>query len=538
MAFKSYDYDLKNEIEEYKQCEADDLYRFLLYKSSAVEKKFDCDRCAYAKSVYHKLWGFDNNLNANFQNILVGNQLILMGMDTMNSFWITFAWCLNKWCRDDIHRYFGITTVTADSAKDLLDNYTALKKIIIKNLSKEIFDKFVLFAKLTHTIGNLVLVPKKIEPYIHEKQTFNMARASKWNDYFDLSLQWILKNDDQSWNEETVNKYFDMFELRDYVTGDNKIIPLTESHNKIINSVANIESRPQDKLEIVQLLNNINNRIIKRGKILHAKLNDTESPKQEIRHREQNTETHNIKNGVLSQSSNSEYNSQAMKIFVKNLLFNIVWMTLLFPLIALIQAPLFSIESLSALVILIIAMLIEFGAFIYLAYWLANRKKRKYLKVRSIVPSNDKTKIKTIRRIKKKTVIGLIVWIVWMAFGITTYFDEMSNLTNGFMKVFIIYMMICFAAIPFIIVYLRYGIKLRCRECKLFYMLKKERLEKYSEDKISIKVINNNKNSYEEVTSTSEQYVPGKRVYYRQYYRCKFCGNVHYAPYSEEYLID
>lgn len=536
MVFKSYDYDLKNEIEEYKQSGADDLYKFLLYKSSAVEMNFDCDRCAYAKSVYHKLWGFDNSINTNFQNIHVGNQLILMGMDTMNSFWTTFAWCLNKWCREDIHRDFGITNVTANSAKDLLDNYAAFKKIIIKNLSKEIFDKFVLFAKLTHTIGNLVLVPKKIEPYTHEKQTFNMARASKWNDYFDLSLQWILRNDEQSWNEETVNMYFDIFELRDYVTENNKIIPLIESHKKIINGVENIESRPQDKLEIVQFLDNINNRIIKRGNILYTKLNNTESLKQEIRHIEQDTKTDSRKNEVKSQSS--EYNSQAKKIFVKNLIFHIVCVTILFPIIALMQAAFFTLESLSALIVLIIVLLIEYGAFIFLAYWLANRKKCKYLKARSIVSSNGKMKIKRIIRIKKSTVISLIVWIVWMAFGITTYFDEMSNLTNGFMKVYIIYMMICFAAIPFIIVYLRYGIKLRCRECKFFYMLKKERLEKYSEDNISIKVINENKNSYGEVTSTREQYVPGTRVYYRQYYRCKLCGNIHYAPYSKEYLID
>src|SRR5690606_16885886 len=109
-----------------------------------------------------------------------------------------------------------------------------LKSIIFKNLSESIFERLLLFAKLTHTIGNMVLVPKKLHPYTPGRQTFNTARAIRWKDYFDLSLQWILNNEDPLWNVKTVKTYVKLFELRDYVTEDLKIIPLLESHRKII----------------------------------------------------------------------------------------------------------------------------------------------------------------------------------------------------------------------------------------------------------------------------------------------------------------
>lgn len=518
MAFKSYDYDLKNEIEEYRQCGEDDLYKFLLYKSTAVEKNFDCDRSAYAKSLYNKLWGFDINNRENFQYIHVGNQEILMGMDTMNSFWTTFAWCLNKWCSDDIHKEFGLRAVTANSAQVLLSNYSALKKIMINNLSKDIFDKFVLFAKLTHSIGNLLLVPKKLEPHTHGRQTFNTARASKWNDYFDLSMQWILRNDEPLWDEKTVNDYLDLFDLRDYVTEDNTIIPLIESHRKIIHGGENIDSRPQNKLEIEQLLDNINNRIMKRGKRLYAKLTNTEYVEQE-------------------ELNKSYPTNKAKIIFIKNILFHMTWITLLFfsPFSLIQGAVLLDLTSLS-LVIIIPLMLVELCALIYLAYWLANRKKQKVVHANVANSSNDQpTKIKTIKKINKKTVIGLIVWTIWMGVGIWLYSDDFVH-DNIFITVGLFYFMIYFAGFPFLILYFKYGIKLRCRKCKLFYMLKRERLEKLSEKNIVIKVTNEKKDSDGYVISTSEQHLPGTRTHYKQHYKCKICNTFHYSVYSKEHL--
>lgn len=266
--FKNYDYDLKNELKQCKKSKVDNLYKFLLYKSDT--SPFDCDRCDYAKLVYNKLWGFDNKIRDSFQYINVGNQNILMGMDTMNSFWITFAWALNNWCLNDIKKVLGISYVVTSSASILLSNYKQLKKIIIKNLSEDIFNKFNTFAGLTHTIGNLTLVPKKVNPFTKERQSFNQARASAWNDYFDLSMIWLRKSTD--WDQNTLKLYTEKFELEDYLTSDLHINPLVSSHIPIIQGNETLESRPKTIEELSQLLDNINYRIVKRGKLLYSKL--------------------------------------------------------------------------------------------------------------------------------------------------------------------------------------------------------------------------------------------------------------------------
>lgn len=266
--FKNYDYDLKNELEQCRKSNEDNLYKFLVYKSDT--SPFDCDRCDYAKAVYNKLWGFDNKIRGSFQYINVGNQNILMGMDTMNSFWITFSWALNNWCLNDIKKAFGISYVVTSSASILLSNYKQLKKIIIKNLSEDIFNKFNVFAGLTHTIGNLTLVPKKVTPFTKERQSFNQARASAWNDYFDLSMIWLCNSTD--WDQNTLKAYTGKFELTDYLSSDLKINPLINSHLPIIQGNKELESRPQTIQDLSQLLDNINSRIIKRGKILYSKL--------------------------------------------------------------------------------------------------------------------------------------------------------------------------------------------------------------------------------------------------------------------------
>lgn len=268
--FKSYDYDLKNELEQCRNINGDNLYKFLLYKADT--SAFDCDRCDYAKAVYNKLWGFDNKIKDSFQYIIVGNQNILMGMDTINSFWITFSWALNNWCLNDIKKTFGISYVVTSSASILLSDYKRLKKIIIKNLSEDIFNKFNCFAGLTHTIGNLTLVPKKVNPFTKEKQSFNQARASAWNDYFDLSMIWLCKNTDLDKN--TLQAYTEKFQLTDYLTSDLKINPLINSHIPIIQGKYSLESRPETLEELSQLLDNINSRIVRRGKLLYSELVD------------------------------------------------------------------------------------------------------------------------------------------------------------------------------------------------------------------------------------------------------------------------
>lgn len=265
---KEFDYDLKDEIKEFRLCGAEHLYKFLRYKSSSLN--FECDRCKYARKIYEMLWGFDSKKSGNFQIIRVGSQEILMGMDTINSFFITFKKSLNNWCKEELKAVYGISKVTAKSSGVFLKNYFALKEMIINHLSEEIFEKLNLFAKLTHTIGNFTLVPKVLKPHT-KNRSFNLARASKWNDYFDLSLIWFINNEEPAWTEETVEHYAQMFYLEDYIR-DGSIIPYNERHKRIIDGEKNLDSRPQTIEELSTLLDCINERIVARGKAMHEQL--------------------------------------------------------------------------------------------------------------------------------------------------------------------------------------------------------------------------------------------------------------------------
>lgn len=529
MEFKDFDYDLKDEIQEYQQCTGDDLYKFLLYKSSTIEKDFDCDRCSYAKAVYQKLWGFDSTLNDNFQNVSVGQKKILMGMDTMNSFWITFAWCINTWCKEDLQMIFGVSNITAESANILLRNYDALKRMLVKNLSNEVFDKLLTFAKLTHTIGNLVLVPKYIRPYTQGTQTFNQARASQCNDYFDLSLQWILKNDEPVWDASTVNSYFDVFMLRDYVTTNNQIIPFTDTHKKIIYNNTNNESRPKNREELIQLLDNINNKIINRGKKMHKMLMDINN---DINQQHENTVQN--KTPVENQTVNMQKKSNLFKgqekgFFVKSLIcFILVYFVLGLLLAGFLLNCIHIIDPYTQIITqIIICFLMGIVLPILLGTFSANKRRIRYIK------SHSKGSVKAIRifTFSWKVTLGIIVLIIILGFAIGALGEDKfwdSRVVRSFCE------MVGFG-ITILCPILVWGILHRCRNCKMLFMLKKTETNESSRDDISVKVKVDRKDLQGNVVGTQDQWIPGTRIWYRKYYRCKACGQIHYSTYSKDY---
>lgn len=177
---QNFDYDLKNEDPMFRDCGKDSLYKFLLYKEKASSINFDCDRCAYMKRIYSLLWGFNYNIPDSFQQIQVGDESILMGMDTMNSLWNILKHTLNRYCKGELQKEFKISEVHTKHIGLLIANYDILKRMLISRLSRATFDKFVLLAQLTHTIGNMLLVPKIIEPYIKDGTTFNNSYVISW----------------------------------------------------------------------------------------------------------------------------------------------------------------------------------------------------------------------------------------------------------------------------------------------------------------------------------------------------------------------
>lgn len=530
MEFKEFCYDLKDEIHEYRQCGDDNLYKFLLYKSSA--DNFDCDRGSYAKAVYQKLWGFDSTSNSDFQNICVGSQKILMGMDTMNSFWTTFAWCLNTWCKDDLHMIFGVSSVTVKSVDILLHNYDALKRMLVKNLSEEVFCKLQTFAKLTHTIGNLVLVPKYIKPYTQGTQTFNQARASQCNDYFDLSLKWILKNDEPVWDTNTVNRYFDVFILRDYVTPANQIIPFTDTHKNIIYNDANNESRPKNREELIQLLDNINNKIINRGKKMHQLLTDKSI---DINQNQENIVQNSIsvENGAVNrQKKTNLFKGQQKLFFVRSTIGFIIVYCVLGLLLA--DFLIYYIGIKGTYIQHFIRFLISIALPILLGVFSANKRTIRYIESHdkgknNAVKISDTTWQRTLKLMALPICLGFVV----IPLALHVIFEDQSYFMENYrlqMSVRSFGSSIAFLCPPLVWGFLR-----RCRNCKMYFMLKKTETKESSRDDISVKVDVASKDREGNVVGTQEQWVPGTRIWYRKYFKCKACGQVHYSVFSEKH---
>jgi hypothetical protein len=129
----------------------------------------------------------------------------------------------------------------------LLQNFDSFQRVHqCGNLQK--------FAKLTHTIGNILSVPKG----------FNVEKANKNYDYCDSGLE-LLKNEIlacsgsfREWKCFVVLHYLD-----GYVDKDYDVIPLWEDHE-----LNNPFSLVQDSVQINKFLSNVNCRIINRGKYL------------------------------------------------------------------------------------------------------------------------------------------------------------------------------------------------------------------------------------------------------------------------------
>jgi hypothetical protein len=220
---------------------------------------FDCDNsngtCDFVDSIYQELWGwsYENrmSLTSELQNKF-NNYWDRLGSDTMNSF----------------------STIYRQALKINSDNKSSVKQN--KHLQK--------FATLTHTIGNLTLVPFKIDPD-NDKKSFNQYRGFRDNhtnkyfvyDFFDLSLKIIKENVDI----QTFKEYIDTFYLHDFVNLDDNysIKPLLKKHKTLLAqnkmSLDNPESfLPDNNDELNEYLINVNKLIMQRSKRIVIVLNN------------------------------------------------------------------------------------------------------------------------------------------------------------------------------------------------------------------------------------------------------------------------
>lgn len=308
---------VKNEEKPYEYCldfeygnsayEAlNPIERYLAYKSTGVKvdkdkqnlsnaEKFclhslntygdipDCDgsdgRNALTLDVYKKLWNWEKGYYSSGV-ISTPNFQGEFGGDTMNSMQTTFnalmGYALSKSENSNLRQY----QKNNYSFMDCLQIYCNYPKELLFELQKE--PDFIRLADLYHTIGNMVLVPRR----------FNSGRYGKTFDFWDSSLVW-LKNDGFSYGNQLLfdkrnfTKYINYFYLWDYVesvNGEYRVKPLFNSHSNIENG--NVDnSLPwtniSNEQDLKQFLKNACENISKRGIFMSIlmRLRSADNPK-------------------------------------------------------------------------------------------------------------------------------------------------------------------------------------------------------------------------------------------------------------------
>ena len=276
------------------------LINFLKYKGLPKFCDFDCDGTIrkdylrqgyyswFPREIYRTLWNWKDLCREyeEFKYATVrqfGHSCyeldIKMGPDTMNSFWITFSAYLISHYRDTYRWNNFKNTVffrdgengkqrnRADRIKELVE---ADENYIRSDMIKE-------FAGLTHTVGNLVLVPAGYNGYRGTQPCIK--------DYFDLSLANLVNGwdgthylgKDYQARRRNFIKYINTFFLWDYIDENYEVLPLCESHKKQIEmqrKTGRLEAKGvlPEKDEIDKLCKNINDRIRKRSLFMIAML--------------------------------------------------------------------------------------------------------------------------------------------------------------------------------------------------------------------------------------------------------------------------
>ncbi len=249
----------------------------------------DCDgwdgKCALAVSLYEQLWGWKEKEEKKYESIFRGSvfpgakSLGLLGGDTFNSVQTT----MNRYVevlkdeREDYRKHL----LEKMSIRFCLQLYRVFGQDFIGQLEK---NKGLLgFVQLTHTMGNLVLVPAGYNGW--------RGRTVSVKDYADLSLFQLLHccdgrgeayfGTDAAERERRFARYINFQFLWDYVekASDNtyRVRPLCASHEEKMRdwddgNVWNGMKVLPRKEELEGLCGAVNSRIERRGRFMTAML--------------------------------------------------------------------------------------------------------------------------------------------------------------------------------------------------------------------------------------------------------------------------
>ena len=275
------------------------LISFLKYKGLPKFCDFDCDGTVrkdylrqgyyswFPREIYRILWNWKDlcrTEDVEFKCATIKQFAhscyehdMQMGPDTMNSFWITFSAYLIS-IYSDTYRWnnFKNTVFFKDGENGKQRNRAdRIKEFIEEDENYVRSEKIKEFAKLTHTVGNLVLVPAGYNGYRGTQPCIK--------DYLDLSLDNLLHvwdgkkylGEDDRIRKQNYIKYINTFFLWDYVDDNYEPVPLCESHRKQMEAqrkTGRLEAKgvlPPIE-EIDDLCSNINDRILRRSRFMIA----------------------------------------------------------------------------------------------------------------------------------------------------------------------------------------------------------------------------------------------------------------------------
>lgn len=158
-------YDFKNQSlnEDSTNENNNSIYKYFRYKLDSSSS--DCDKCQLAYDIYNRLWNWPLEGSCNYRLVDLNNSKVLLGADTINSFWTTYKIVLQIFYKDYIDDFHKQKENCRAQGKVLYEwlkdnkQIEAVKEKINQQCEFKIYDELCKFAELTHSIGNFTLIP-------------------------------------------------------------------------------------------------------------------------------------------------------------------------------------------------------------------------------------------------------------------------------------------------------------------------------------------------------------------------------------------
>lgn len=140
-----------------------------------------------------------------------------------------------------------------------------------------------------------------------------------------------------------------------------------------------------------------------------------------------------------------------------------------------------------------------------------------------------KDKLKPVLWILGTVAVGLI-WTVLAAFlavgaSILTMIITKNDMTTEITKIFSPTVLIGWVILVFVSRMLWKHFEIRCPICKKWGAMGRVHSAKIKSEDVSVLVSTERRSRDGYVVGTQDQYIPGKKVTYRDTYKCKFCGH-------------